>query len=133
MLAILIVMNNYFHDVATAMLASLSILLLVIYRQVDERSSPEQVRLFLTVYRKFTVYAKIALAWILLGGIPRTLAYKDYEWLPALGKGIIPALIVKHVLMFTLVGLGLYFWRLLARKANLMRGQSASKAATGGV
>ena len=132
MLAILIVMNNYFHDVATAMLASLSILLLIIYRQVDERSSPEQVRLLLTVYRKFTGYAKIALALILLGGIPRTLAYKDYEWLPALGKGIIPALIIKHVLMFTLVGLGLHFWRLLARKADLLQSKSGCKF-TGGV
>ena len=124
MLAILIVMNNYFHDVATAMLSSLCLLLLIIYRHVDEQSSAEQVQLFLTIYSEFTRYAKIALAWIILGGIPRTLAFKDYEWLPALGKGIVPALIVKHVLMFTLVGFGLYFWRSLASKAEQLKDKS---------
>jgi hypothetical protein len=117
LLGILVIMNNYFHDVATALLFAAGFLMLAADKLLSAHNNPGAGYYFLALYRKFTGFARFALVWILVGGIPRTIFYEQYEWNPALGKGIIPALIVKHILMFTLVGLGIYFWRKLSQKA----------------
>ncbi|HWI55329.1 MAG TPA: hypothetical protein VNT57_06530, partial [Desulfobacteria bacterium] len=97
MLGILIIMNNYFHDVATALLFAAGFLMLTADKLLQAHGNPGAERYFLDLYAKFTRFAHFALIWILLGGIPRTIFYERFEWNPALGKGIIPALIVKHI------------------------------------
>jgi hypothetical protein len=118
LLGILIIMNNYFHDVATALLFTAGFVMLSADQLLSAHNNPGASEYFLALYHKFTGFARFALIWILVGGIPRTIFYEKYEWNPALGKGIIPALIVKHILMFTLVGFGVYFWRKLKIKAE---------------
>lgn len=114
MAEILVIMNNYFHDVATAFLASSALLMLAVTRLLPERRDAQVVQYFIAVYHKFTLIAKAALAWILIGGIPRVIYYKQIEWTIALDNRIIPALIVKHVIMFSLVLIGIICWRRLA-------------------
>ncbi|MCL4439940.1 MAG: hypothetical protein M1609_04955 [Firmicutes bacterium] len=69
MTEILVIMNNYFHDVATAFLASSALLMLAVARLLPEKRDSRLVEYFLAVYRKFTFIAKAALLWILVGGI----------------------------------------------------------------
>lgn len=109
-LAVLIMINNYFHDLATAMLAASGFAMLGIRNLLEEQPDKTISR---KMYRQMSILAVISLLWTLLGGIPRTIYFKRLEWWDAAGKGIIPALIVKHILMVAVVFQGVNSWRRL--------------------
>lgn len=121
MTGILIMLNNYFHDVATALLASSAFVMWTLARRYDEQAaSPELAAYYVRSYQRVTGLAKIALIWILLGGIPRTLAYRDFEWANAVGNGQVPALIGKHIVVGILVGTGAYLWLRLKKRVQVI-------------
>jgi hypothetical protein len=112
---VLIIMNNYFHDVATAVLLGSAIIMWTLGRQV-ERGTPDEAAALAKFYPTLTKFAWGAVAWIVVGGIPRTIFFTTYEWDPAVIKGIVPALVVKHVLMALAVLLGVLLWRSVRRR-----------------
>jgi heme/copper-type cytochrome/quinol oxidase subunit 3 len=116
-------LNNYFHDVATALLLASGITMWIVLKRLEDGNGRAVNEYFLRIYRGITGLAKFALGWILLGGIPRTLFYKDFEWANAAGRAQIPALIVKHILAFIFVGAGAYLWIRLSRKIKDMTGK----------
>ena len=121
-LGVLIMMNNYFHDVATALLMASGYVIWVIVKKYDAFSKTrETTEYFLKVYGHATKLAKISLIWIILGGIPRTIFYTEFEWANAAGKNQVAALIIKHILAFTFVGLGAYLWIKINRRVNEIR------------
>lgn len=122
-----LMMNNYFHDVATALLAASAFTLWALAKLQDERPGEAHPQFFLAAYRRMAALAKFSLVWIVLGGIPRTIFYMDFEWANAAGKGQVPALIVKHILMFILVGLGVWGWHGLRRRKRILETQSGVK------
>ena len=73
-------MNNYFHDVATALLLASGIAIWVIYKKLGGSDEPGVRAYFLRLYDSLTFLAKFSLAWIILGGIPRTYFYTEFEW-----------------------------------------------------
>lgn len=122
-LGILIMLNNYFHDVATALLAASGVTMWIVVKRYEKHRNPATLSYFIDLYRGITGLARFALYWILIGGVPRTIFYKDFEWANAAGKGQVPALIVKHILAFTFVGTGAYLWIKLSKKIKgLMAG-----------
>jgi hypothetical protein len=54
----------------------------------------------------------------LVGGVPRTLFYRKFEWNTAVEHGQVAAIIVKHVLVFSIVGTGAYLWMRLGRRVK---------------
>ena len=98
--AILVMMNNYFHDLAVAFLFASSILAHVVLRYWPGKPSA-------AVYRVLGRIAWGSLAWVLLGGVVRVWFYREYEWSPRAGTAQIPALALKHVLLFALTAWGL--------------------------
>ncbi len=116
---IALMMNNYFHDVATALLAASAFALWVLLRRYETgERGVEAARYFLEIQRSMAKLARFSLAWIVLGGIPRTIWYADFEWANAAGRGQVPALMVKHVVAFVLVGFGIAFWRRLRARVR---------------
>ncbi|MCL4079180.1 hypothetical protein MX659_06220 [Coriobacteriia bacterium Es71-Z0120] len=113
---VLVILNNYFHDVATAVLLASAVILWVLERHAQ--SSPEGLAALRQSYPALTRFARVALAWIVIGGIPRTIFFTRYEWDPAVVKGIVPALIVKHALMVAAVVAGAVMWRRVARRVK---------------
>ena len=109
-LPVIIMMNNYFHDVATALLAVSAFTLLGLRRMITKDNKGAHKDIYIKVFHYLTKLALVSLVWIILGGIPRVIFFKKYEWWDAASKGIIPALIVKHIVMFLLVGCGIYLW-----------------------
>ena len=73
--------------------------------------------------------ARFSLAWIVLGGIPRTIWYGDFEWANAAGRGQVAALIVKHVVALAFVIAGIVFWRRLKRQVAAVRDELAAAGA----
>ena len=120
-----LMMNNYFHDVATALLLASGIAIWVIYKKLGDSDKPEVREYFLKLYDSMTSLAKFALAWIILGGIPRTYFYTEFEWSHYAGKSQIPALIIKHVLAFVFVSAGAHLWIRIRSKVREIRGEQS--------
>jgi len=113
----LIIFNNYLHDVATAILLSSAVILFVLGRQA-EAGGPGEKRAFSKAYGTLTRFALGALAWIIIGGIPRTIFFPTYEFIPAEVKGIVLDLVIKHVLLVTGVIAGGIMWLRLGKLAK---------------
>jgi hypothetical protein len=116
-LGVAIMMNNYFHDVATALLLASSFCIYALVKTNDQMDNQVATLFYLKAYRQMGRIFRFALYWIVIGGIPRTIFYTRFEWANAAGKGQIPALIVKHVLITVCVVYGIYAWRKLKARA----------------
>jgi hypothetical protein len=120
-LGVAIMMNNYFHDVATAMLIATSFTLHAIVRIQAAMDSPTATLFFLKTHQKMVKLFRYALWWVIIGGVPRTIFYTSFEWANAADKLQVPALMVKHVMIVTLVVWGIIAWRRLKRKVAVLR------------
>jgi hypothetical protein len=98
--ALLVTMNNYFHDLAVAFLWASSLLAWVVLRHWPGEPSVRVV----TLLRRI---AWGSFAWVLVGGAVRAWFFREYEWLPKAGTAQVPALAVKHLLLFALTAWGL--------------------------
>lgn len=120
-LGVAIMMNNYFHDVATAMLIATSFTLHAIVRIQAAMNSQVATVFFLKTYARMVKLFRFALWWVLIGGVPRTIFYTSFEWANAADKMQVPALMVKHVMIVTLVVWGIIAWRRLKLKVAVLR------------
>lgn len=121
-LGVAIMMNNYFHDMATGLLVGSGFALHAIIRIQASMNTTEATLFFLKTNRQMVKLFKFALWWVILGGIPRTIFYTSFEWANAADKLQIPALAVKHVMMFAAVVWGIVAWRRMQKKVELLKG-----------
>ena len=103
---IALMLTNYFHDLAVAMLATNVIMIFVIGRFLDESEGREEI-----LGRVIGRLARItwwALAYVILAGAFRAWFFMDFEWNPLVDKqGMLIALGVKHVLLVGLTVFGI--------------------------
>lgn len=123
MTAVVIIINNYLHDVATAVLIASAAVVWALDRAVARDGGGRAGELLRAAYPKLVLVARAALVWIILGGIPRTIFFTRYEWDPAVTRGIVPALAIKHVLMAAGVLIGAVMW---LRIGHRMRGADSA-------
>jgi hypothetical protein len=97
-------LNNYLHDLATAIFAVSALAAYFLLRSSALRDAPASSRPLVEGLVKVGAFA---LAWILLGGVVRGMTYRQYEWMEAAGRGQVTALVVKHVILVSLVVTGL--------------------------
>ncbi|MDO8880784.1 MAG: hypothetical protein Q7W44_08300 [Coriobacteriia bacterium] len=121
MLDILIIMNNYFHDVATAVLIAAAVIMWTLERQAHVGASADLATLA-RAYPVLTRFAKGALVWIVLGGIPRVVFFNTHD-LGAIRGDLIPAIAVKHVVEVAAVVLGVVLWRRVKRRIETPAGE----------
>ena len=105
-MAILVMLNNYFHDLATAVFAVSSIAAWLFLRALANGADHAILQ---PVVRGLVKVGFGALAWVLVAGAFRAWAYRDYEWVEAVGKDQVPVLVVKHILLVTVVAVGIVF------------------------
>lgn len=115
-LPIIIMMNNYFHDVATALLVTSAVAMLALGRILEQRGLEPGHPVHRTIYTFLSRLALAALGWIIIGGIPRTIFFQRFEWWDAASKGIVAALVVKHIVMGGLVIAGVVLWLRIRRR-----------------
>src|SRR3974390_2764758 len=120
-LGVAIMMNNYFHDMATGLLVGSGFALHAILRIQSSMNSPPATLFFLKTNRHMVKLFRFALWWVILGGIPRTIFYTSFEWANAADKLQVPALAVKHVMMFTAVVWGGGAWGRMQKKVARVR------------
>lgn len=122
---VLIIMNNYFHDVATAMLLSSAVILWLLGREVVSSGDDGVAAWFPSAYRTLTRVAVASIAWIVIGGIPRTIFFQAVEWNMAdpSNKYLFTALMVKHGFMWLAVAVGLLLWARMRKVAREISGR----------
>ncbi|GFO70465.1 hypothetical protein GMLC_40440 [Geomonas limicola] len=120
-LGVAIMMNNYFHDMATGLLVGSGFALHAIIQIQRVMDTPEATLFFLKTNQKMVKLFKFALWWVVLGGVPRTIFYTSFEWANAADKLQVPALAVKHVMMFTAVVWGVVAWRRMQKKVAVLK------------
>lgn len=125
MIPAVIMTVNYSHDIATAMLAVSGAALWIISYAYPGEAGPETGRYFIRIYRSITRLAAYSLFWILAAGVPRIVFYNQYEWSESAADLQIIAIIIKHIVMFLLVGTGIFYWSKIGKKVkqlNLRQG-----------
>jgi len=105
MSGILIMIVNYFHDLAVGTLAAAVFMIYLLGRYLDNH--PEKDIDLSAIIRKFSLLSYGALAYIILGGAVRSWFFMEFEWNPAVGRGQITALVVKHIVLVVLTVVGL--------------------------
>lgn len=124
---VLIIINNYFHDVATAMLLASAVIVWLLGRKA-ESDGPQACRWFADSYKVLSKIAVWSIVWIVVGGVPRTIWFQQVEWNLAdpSNKYLFTALMIKHALMwgFVLVG-GIMWWRMRAIARAAMAAQDS--------
>ena len=120
-LGVAIMMNNYLHDMATGLMVGSGFALHAILRIQASTNTQQGTLFFLKTNRAMVKLFKFALWWVILGGVPRTIFYASFEWANAADKLQVPALAVKHIMMFTAVVWGTYAWRRMQKKVALLR------------
>lgn len=121
MIGVLVMLNNYFHDVASGLLLCCAVTMMLLLRRVNVDSGPQVDRFIVEIYGHISKIAAASLVWIVIGGIVRTAAYRNYEWSDAAGREQIPALILKHIIFLILVSGGAYYWRKLSVEINKLK------------
>jgi len=122
-------MSNYVHDVATGLLLISALWLAWSARDLGPRPGAEALGIFRRSYRRCVRFVFGSVAVIVATGVVRTIYFMDFEWMPAFGRGVVPILVAKHVLIFTMLGVGIYAWVNLRRRLRALPGwQIASRA-----
>ena len=98
LVGIFVMLNNYFHDLAVGVLFS-SILTARFLRRGLDAAPAERRRFMAEIAGQLGAVANASLLWIVIGGVVRAIAYRDFEWQPAAGRGQVPALFAKHVVL----------------------------------
>lgn len=120
-MGVFVMMNNYFHDVATAMLLVASLLMMFLIREVERHGNVEVKRLFVDVYPKISHIIGGTIVFIIMAGIVRTFTYKDFEWANAVGNEQVPAIIVKHILVVLFLFFGFRGWFRVHKRVKEMK------------
>lgn len=106
--------SNYFHDLAVAVLAVNVAVVYFLGKYLDEH--PHRDELLSNLFGKLSRVTYGALVWIVIGGAIRAYYFKEFELHPAIENGFVAALIVKHIILFSLTAVGLVVHRNYVRK-----------------
>jgi uncharacterized membrane protein len=114
MAGISLMIANYFHDLAVAVLVTNVLAIYFVGRHFDRH--PRQDEVVAALFTKLSRVTYSALAYVVAAGAVRAYFFMDFEWNPAVGRGQVAALVVKHVLLVTLTVLGLLVQNRYRRK-----------------
>lgn len=113
---IFVMLNNLFHDLAVAFLFASMMILASIYKMGRAEDFENRLSVIREIYRRLSKIMLVSWIFILAAGAIRAVFYEEFEWLPALGRDQVMALILKHIFLIALiVGGGLLQFRLRKR------------------
>lgn len=113
--ATFILMNNYFHDVATAMPLACSIVLRVLLRQLGGDRDAVMTRHAAALFSGVTVMFWLSVLWIVFSGAVRIATFHDFEWYNTTRKHFEAGLIVKYAVAAVMMISGSVLWTRLSR------------------
>jgi hypothetical protein len=109
--ATFILMNNYFHDVATAMLLACGIVLRVMQRNLGEERDGTLTRYAQALFRGVTGIFWFSVLWIFASGVLRIATFRSFEWHNTTQKHFEAGLLVKYAIAVVMMVVGAFLWR----------------------
>lgn len=120
-LAALLTLNNYCHDIATATLMASGMVMWIVLRRLGNAASPEVRSFMFSLYAGMSKIVTFSLIWLAAGAVPRILTFSTFEYADALAKDHLTGLMVKHLSAFAMILGGAYLWISLIRKIKEIR------------
>ena len=108
--ATFLLMNNYFHDVATAMLLACCIVLWVLLKHLDQGQDDVLKRYVAALFRGVTAVFWFSVAWIVASGIVRIATFREFEWFNTTQKNFEAGLLVKYGIAAVMMIVGSILW-----------------------
>lgn len=121
LLGVIIMMNNYFHDVATGLVVASAVAIYYILKGYEDSAGFATAEYFVRVYALMVKVAKYSLWWVIIAGFPRTYFYKRFEWANDVAGLQVWAIIVKHVVVVFVLGAAIYVWHKYHGRVRMVR------------
>ena len=121
MIGILVMMNNYFHDLAAGIVFVSGVTMYVMVQKAIENDTKAAKEIVLGVYPKLVHIIGGSIIFMLFAGVIRTFTYKEFEWANAVGNSQVPAIMVKHVILGGIFFYGIALWIKAHRKIKEIR------------
>ncbi|UCG49368.1 MAG: hypothetical protein JSU94_06205 [Phycisphaerales bacterium] len=107
-MAVLVLLNNFLHDFSAAgWLFGTVILISLCRKDICCRDSTKAIADILKIVLSLM---RLSIAGIVVFGLFRALAYKQYEWSAAAGRNQVILLIVKHIILTAVFVPGLVYY-----------------------
>ena len=123
--AVFLLMNNYFHDVATAMLLACGIVLWA-FGKAETAVSDKTANDYASAMRRSVVrLVWLSVAWIVVSGVIRIATVKEFEWKNFTDKGLEAGLVAKYVIAVVMMIVGGYL--LVKQTGGASRAEAQSR------
>jgi len=103
--SVLLMIMNYFHDLAVAVLAANILVVFFLGKFLERRQADPSLMRHL--FRRLSAVTYGALAFVVLAGAVRAYFFADFEWNPAVARGQVEALVIKHVVLVAVTIFGI--------------------------
>ncbi|HEB13224.1 MAG TPA: hypothetical protein ENI11_06070 [Actinobacteria bacterium] len=118
---VLLQMNNYFNDFATALLVTSALVIKFLARSAERHGHVEAVSYFVDIYPKLAILGRLSVWGMIITGMVRLFSFQEFEWAEAVGRGQEGLLVFKYFLLFAAFVVGGYFWWQLLRKVRQLK------------
>jgi len=115
-LKLLLVLNNYSHDFASAFFLTSALLLFLLKKDLKNPNFPREIKI--KIFRVLSKIGIYSLFWIIFAGIIRTLFFKSFELKESIKKGEVSILIFKHIIFFIVTIFGIFFWKKMRKEIS---------------
>lgn len=122
--AVFLLMNNYFHDVATAMLLACGIVMWAILKAGSSVSENGASAYASAMLRSVIRLVRFSVAWIVASGVIRVATIESFEWKNFTDKGLEAGLIAKYVIAVVMMAVGA---SVLYKQTGRMKNRSSQK------
>lgn len=107
-MALLILLNNFFHDFSAAGWLFATIVMGVLLRRDFGDGDGKKVAVH--TLATLLLLTRISIVGIIVFGLVRAFAYRTYEWNAQAGQGQVTLLMVKHVIFTIIFVVGMTFY-----------------------
>lgn len=121
MIGILVMMNNYFHDLAAGIVFVCGVTMFLMVKKAEELDSFPAMEIVAAVYPRLVHIIGGSIIFMLFAGTIRTFTYKEFEWANAVGNAQVPAIVVKHIILGAIFFYGIALWVKAHKKMKVMR------------
>ena len=115
-IATFLLMNNYFHDVATAMLLACCVVLGVLLKHLGDEREAALTGYARSLYRGVSGMFWFSVVWIIVSGAVRFATFRDFEWHNTAQKHFEAGLMVKYAIAAVMMIIGAVLWKRLSRR-----------------
>ncbi len=122
--SVLLMINNYCHDVATAMLMASGVTMWAIIGRLKNAENPEVTSLLFSLYGSISKIVIFSLILIAACAVPRILTFSTFEFADALKDNRLPQLMTRHIVSLSMALGGSYLWTSLIRRVKEIKGRA---------